>query len=104
MRIQKKKGRAAGVCTAKLKMYRASLLKLDAAYFDAACRYRKPIEDFAELMVSTYSMSHAYASHSLVIECQARIFGLKVKRAQLFANLQYGKPRISDVLQSRMNA
>ncbi len=64
MKLQKKKSSAVDVCNGKQSMYRASLAKLAAAYCDAACRYRKPIEDFAELMVSTYSMSHAYASHS----------------------------------------
>ncbi len=39
-----------------------------------------------------------------VIERQARNFGLKVKRVQLFANLQYGTPRMKDVLQTSLNA
>lgn len=46
---------------------------------------------------------HMHHIH-VVIECQAITFGLKVKRAQLFANLQYGKPRMSDVQQTSLNA
>ena len=40
----------------------------------------------------------------VVIECQAKIFGLKIKHAQLLANLQHDKPRMNDVLQTGLNA